>query len=237
MKRLPVKITYDFICPWCWIGHRNLVSALKDVAEAAEPDIAYLPYELNPSMPSSGVDRKEYRTRKFGSWNRSLQMDAHVAAAGRVAGLDFNYDKVAITPNTLRAHRLMAFAQGKGDPKRTDDLFEAIFAAYFTRGENIGDVDVLVNVASGVGFDADEVREFLASRRGEDDVLAKEVDAQSAGVRGVPLFTIGGATINGAQPTHVLKEVMDAEIRTVAPEDVGLDEADGCSGGSCKFGG
>ncbi|MBR8256260.1 DsbA family oxidoreductase [Burkholderia ambifaria] len=237
MKRLPVKITYDFICPWCWIGHRNLASALTEAAETTEPDITYLPYELNPSMPSSGVDRKEYRTRKFVSWNRSLQMDAQVAAAGKAVGIDFNYDKVTVTPNTFRAHRLMEFAQEKGDPRRTDDLFEAIFAAYFTRGENIGDVEVLVNVASGPGFDADEVREFLVSRRGEDDVLAKELDAQSAGVRGVPLFTIGGATIHGAQPTHVLKEVMDAEIDTVTSDDVGSDEVDGCSGGSCKFGG
>ncbi|MBN3778050.1 DsbA family oxidoreductase [Burkholderia sp. Ac-20345] len=237
MKRLPVKITYDFICPWCWIGHRNLASALTDVAETIEPDISYLPYELNPSMPPSGVDRKEYRTRKFGSWNRSLQMDTQVAAAGKAVGIDFNYDKVAITPNTFRAHRLMEFAQGKGDPKRTDDLFEAIFTAYFTRGENIGDVDVLVNVASGAGFNADEVREYLSSRRGEDEVLAKEIDAQSAGVRGVPLFAIGGATIHGAQPTHVLKEVMGAEIDTVTSGDVEPDEADGCSGGSCKFGG
>ncbi|MBN3786451.1 DsbA family oxidoreductase [Burkholderia sp. Ac-20353] len=237
MKRLSVKITYDFICPWCWIGHRNLALALTDVAEATEPEISYLPYELNPSMPSTGVDRKEYRTRKFGSWNRSLQMDAQVAAAGKAIGIDFNYDKVAITPNTFRAHRLMDFAQGKGDPKRTDDLFEAIFAAYFTRGENIGEVDVLVNVAHEVGFDADEVREFLLSRRGEDDVLAKEVDAQSAGVRGVPLFTIGGATIHGAQPARVLKEVMSAEIQTVTSDDEELGEADGCSGGTCKFGG
>ncbi|MGU7776158.1 DsbA family oxidoreductase [Burkholderia sp. MR1-5-21] len=237
MRRLNVKITYDFICPWCWIGHKNLELALEKIDSEKEPEISFVPYELNPSMPPNGMDRKEYRTRKFGSWNRSLQMDAEVTAAGRAVGIEFNYDKVAITPNTFLAHRLMEFSLEKGDPKRTDQLFDAIFAAYFSRGENIGHIDVLVKVASGVGFDADEVRAFLVSDRGKAEVLAKERDARSEGARGVPRFVIGGSTIHGAQPPRVLKEVMSAEIAAVDPDDEAFDEVTGCSGGACRLGG
>jgi predicted DsbA family dithiol-disulfide isomerase len=232
-----VKVTSDFICPWCWIGHKNLKSALAQVEGESEPEIVYLPFELNPSLPPCGVDRKEYRTRKFGSWNRSQLMDADVTAAGKAVGAEFCYEKVLVTPNTLLAHRLMAFAQRSGEAKRTEALFEAIFEAYFSRGENIGLVEVLAAVASSVGFDADEVKAFLLSDDGTAEVVAKELDAQRDGVRGVPSFAIGQARIQGAQPPGVLKDAFSTEARKAELDNASEAGKDGCANGACQFAG
>jgi predicted DsbA family dithiol-disulfide isomerase len=230
MKPIEIKVTYDFICPWCWIGHRNLKSALEADESARTVDISYVPFELNPALARSGVDRKEYRTRKFGSWNRSLALDADVTVAGKKVGLDFDYNRVTITPNTFLAHRLMAFAQRKGDAARTEALVDAIFAAYFSRGENIGLTDVLVTVATGVGFGAQEVRDFLVGDAGIAEVVAKELEARSEGITGVPSFLIGDARVHGAQPPSVLLNRINAEADKAALSSANVGAAVGCSG-------
>ncbi|CAL8475564.1 DsbA family oxidoreductase [Caballeronia sp. S22] len=218
MKSLDIEITYDFICPWCWIGHSNLKHALKDVAPDLTPKLSYSPYELNSSMPRAGASRKEYRTAKFGSWARSQAMDADVTSAGRKVGLEFNYDRIEVTPNTRLAHRLMAYAQRAGDEGKTEALFDAIFSAYFSRGENIGTLEVLVRLAAAVGFEAQDVREFLESAQGEAEVVARELEAQSQGVSAVPSVRIGHSRIGGAQPPAIFAATLRAESEAGAVE-------------------
>ncbi|CAB3970774.1 DSBA oxidoreductase [Burkholderia cenocepacia] len=208
MNPLDIQVTYDFICPWCWIGHAHLKAALREANLAVAPAIKYLPYELNPTMPKDGIDRKAYRSAKFGSWARSQAMDADVTLAGKRAGVEFNYDRVAVTPNTRLAHRLMFLAQSKGDAARTEALFEAVFSAYFSDGRDIGMAEVLVSLAERTGFDADEVRDFLATNDGEREVIADELRAGAAGIRSVPTIRVGGVPVSGAQPVSVLAEVL-----------------------------
>lgn len=208
MKPVKIQITYDFICPWCWIGHQHLNAALEQAQLDAVPTIRYLPYELNPGMPKDGADRKAYRSAKFGSWARSQAMDADVALAGRRAGVEFHYDRVAVTPNTRLAHRLMFFAEGKGDASRTAALFKAVFHAYFSEGRNIAKADVLVALADTAGFDAEEIRNFLVTQAGEREVVAAELQAQADGIRSVPTLRIGGTPISGAQPPAVLVQAL-----------------------------
>lgn len=210
MKPVEIQVTYDFICPWCWIGHQNLKLATQRMSSEVAPRISYSPYELNPDMPKAGVDRKAYRTAKFGSWSRSQSMDAEVALVGKRVGLAFNYDAVAMTPNTRLAHRLMAFAQRTGNATMVEGLFEAIFAAYFSRGENIGLIDVLAPLAASVGFDEQAVRDYLASGEGEAEVIAEEMRASLSGVRSVPTIRIGDAMIGGAQPPAVMEQALQA---------------------------
>ncbi|MDF3834688.1 DsbA family oxidoreductase [Cupriavidus basilensis] len=212
MKPVDIQITYDFICPWCWIGHRNLKAAIANMAPEAAPAISFLPYELNPGMPVEGADRKAYRTAKFGSWARSQAMDAEVAMVGRRAGLDFHYERISVTPNTRLAHRLMAFAQQTGDAAKADALFEAVFAAYFARGEHIGLIDVLVQLAVSAGFDAQAVRAYLSGTDGEAEVAAAEALAQREGVRSVPAIRIGRTAIGGAQPPSFLEQALGAAV-------------------------
>jgi predicted DsbA family dithiol-disulfide isomerase len=209
MNQVIVDVTSDFICPWCWIGHRNLKAGITSAGlDAAAVQVRFTPFELNPWIPKEGRNRKEYRSRKFGSWERSQSMDAVVAAAGRRVGAEFNYDRVEVTPNTRLAHRLMYWSRSRGDAVKLEALPEAIFAAYFSEGKNIGSAPVLVEIASSVGFDGRAVRAYLSSSAGEREVATEELQAQMDGLHSVPLIRIAGQQISGAQPPAVIARVL-----------------------------
>jgi predicted DsbA family dithiol-disulfide isomerase len=211
MKPVEVIVTSDFICPWCWIGHRNLKDGIAKAGLSADAvQVRFAPFELNPDMPKEGLNRQTYRTRKFGSWARSQAMDAEVAMAGQRVGAAFNYDRVLVTPNTRLAHRLMFWAQSQRDAAKLEALPEAIFFAYFSQGRDIGTVDVLVEIAAAIGFDADAVRTFLKLNTGEREVVAKELQAQQDGVHSVPMIRIAGQAISGAQPAAVLAQALSS---------------------------
>lgn len=208
MQIIQVDITYDFICPWCWIGQRNFATALEHNSAGKAVSIRYVPFELNPTMPIDGMDRRVYRTRKFGNWARSQTMDAQVAAAGQAVGARFNYSIVQRTPNTRLAHRLMQFAQARDEPQMTAALYESIYAAYFSDGLDIGMLDALLAIAAGHGFDENAIRLYLTSNAGNDQINAARQHADSLGVRTVPTFVIGGEIISGAQPPEVFAQAL-----------------------------
>ena len=107
---LAIEVISDAICPWCWVAKRRLDSAIAALAPDVTATVTWRPFELNPEMPKAGVDRRAYRSAKFGSWQHSQALDAQVAAAGRSEGLVFNHDKMERTPNTVDAHRLIRLA-------------------------------------------------------------------------------------------------------------------------------
>jgi predicted DsbA family dithiol-disulfide isomerase len=217
MQAIQIEINYDFICPWCWIGQRNLAAALAQAGTGAAVSIRYVPFELNPSMPAEGMDRRAYRTRKFGSWARSQVMDAQVTAAGLAAGAPFNYDVVLRTPNTRLAHRLMQFAQQRNEPMKTAALYQAIYAAYFSEGRDIGSLDTLIAIAAEKAFDAGDVRAYLLSAAGNQEMDAARARADKLGVQAVPTILIDGHVISGAQPPVVFTNALrSAEQRNAA---------------------
>ncbi|WP_423396179.1 DsbA family oxidoreductase [Burkholderia sp. LMG 21824] len=205
MKPLEVTVTYDLICPWCWIAEHRLAQAFDEAGVAGNVSVRFVPFELNPTMPAGGIDRKAYRSAKFGSWARSQALDAHVAEAGRAAGLVFDHARIARTPNTRLAHRLVWFAQQRGSAVA---LVDALFAAYFRDGRDIGDADVLVEIAAGAGLAGDAVRAFLASGEGLDAVVALEAEAVSEGIASVPSTRIGRSVVSGAQPAAVFRDAL-----------------------------
>ena len=205
MKPLEVTVTYDLICPWCWIAEHRLTAAIDEAGLAGNVSVRFVPFELNPTMPVGGIDRKAYRSAKFGSWARSQALDAHVAEAGRAAGLVFDHARIARTPNTRLAHRLVWFAQQRGSAVA---LVDALFAAYFRDGRDIGDADVLVEIATGAGLPGDTVRAFLASGEGLDAVVALEAEAVREGVASVPSTRIGLSVVSGAQPAAVFRDAL-----------------------------
>lgn len=214
-----IEVTSDFICPWCWIGHQHLKAALQQQAEHSGqpgPAIRFLPYELNPDMPAEGVPRRQYRSAKFGSWARSQALDAEVTAAGLKAGLQFDYERVDITPNTRLAHRLMVFAQQQGDAATAGRLYEAIFAAYFSEGRDIGRADVLAELAGAAGLDGTQAAAFLASGGGQAEVSAAQQRAYASYIRSVPTVRIGAASLTGAQPVAVFARALEA-VTSAAP--------------------
>lgn len=206
MKSLDIQITSDFICPWCWIGEEKLERAIEASEFSGNTRLTFVPYLLNPNMPVEGKDRKEYRTSKFGSWARSQAMDAQVAQAGKTSGLDFNYDIVEKTPNTLAAHRLVWRQQvNNGD---ATELVKAIFKAYFGEGKDIGDLEVLADIAATLGHDRDVALKFLKSSEGTEEVLQQVTEVSRAGVHSVPSVNIDGRVVSGAQPVEIFAEIL-----------------------------
>jgi predicted DsbA family dithiol-disulfide isomerase len=211
MEKLNVQVTYDFICPWCWIGGEKLKAAIAEAGAEAKTNIVFVPYELNPGMPVGGLNRKEYRSAKFGSWARSQAMDDQVTEAGRAVGLVFNYPLVERTPNTLAAHRLVWLLQQKGD---VSHLVEQIFHAYFSAGQDIGDIAVLTELAVAAGFDRAEITTFLSSDSGMDEVRAIEESAIARGVNSVPSVRIGMDIVSGAQSVALFRATLEENLNS-----------------------
>src|SRR3954470_2591412 len=200
---LTIDVISDVICPWCFIGKRRLEKALGDRSVT----VRWHPFQLNPDMPREGIERKAYRIRKFGSWERSQELDAQVAAAGRGEGIAFNFDRMARTPNTLDAHRVIWLAGERGVQ---DAVVEALFLAYFTDGRDLSNRATLVDVADGAGLCRAEVDGLLAGDKGLGLVRAGEEQARRLGVSGVPFFIVNGrVALSGAQPPELLRQAFE----------------------------
>ncbi len=165
-----LEIVSDAICPWCWIGKSHLDGALDLLRQDGIVfDIGWLPYQLNPEMPAAGVDRRTYRTEKFGSWERSVELDEQVADAGRVAGVTFRHDLMARTPNTIEAHRLIRLA---GESGVQHEVMERVFRAYFHEGRDIGDQAVLAQAGAEGGMPEEALSAFTAGEAARAEVSA-----------------------------------------------------------------
>lgn len=200
---LRVDVVSDAICPWCWVGKRNLDAALATLAQedGERFEIHWRPFQLNPDMPPEGVDRAAYRAAKFGSLERSRQLDAQVAAAGAAAGVEFRHERMLRTPNTVDAHRVIRLAAEVGGPRLQHRVVEALFQAYFHDGRDIGDAAVLAEAAGGAGLDARLVVTMLAEEEGRAEVVAEDEGFRRMGLSGVPTFALAGHVLfSGAMP-------------------------------------
>lgn len=201
-----LDIFADVICPWCWIGKRRLERALRMRPQEAL-QIRWRAFQLNPGMPVAGMDRKEYLSAKFGGDGQATRIYDVIRAAGESEGLEFNFDRIQRTPNTLRAHRLVRLAQdrGKGNP-----MMEALFQAYFNRGQYIGDREVLVDAAAPLGLSAEEVRHQIDGAEGLEAVQAEDALARRHGINGVPCYIFNGKfALAGAHEPEVLFQLFD----------------------------
>jgi predicted DsbA family dithiol-disulfide isomerase len=201
----PVKIAVisDVVCPWCYLGKRRLERALEETGVEAE--VTWLPYELNPDMPAEGMARAEYRTRKFGA-ERSAELDAQMQERGADEGVTFAFDKMTRTPNTRRAHALIAKA---GETGLANAMAEELFRAYFEDGADVGDTEILVASATSVGMDEATARAIIDDEAIKQEVAALEARATQMGVSGVPFFIIEEKfAVSGAQPSENWKQVL-----------------------------
>jgi predicted DsbA family dithiol-disulfide isomerase len=204
---LTVDVTSDVICPWCYIGKRRLEKAVTALADPAGVRVRWHPFQLNPSMPREGMNRKEYRTAKFGSWDRSLALDAQVTEVGRAEGLSFAFDRAERTPNTLDSHRLILLAE---EENVQDAVVEALFGAYFTEGRDIGHTPTLLDVVAGAGLDRSRAGALLSGDDGIEAIRESEREAQASGTQGVPLFLINKQiALSGAQVPSVFLAAFD----------------------------
>ncbi|MEG4285883.1 DsbA family oxidoreductase [Microcoleus sp. A006_D1] len=206
---LTIAITSDFICPWCLVAETRLNQAIEQLNSPVEIQRIWYPFELNPEMPEAGMDRKTYRSQKFGSWEYSQALDAKTVQATQADGIAFRYDLMTITPNTLKAHRLTWFA-GKQD--KATAMAERILKAYFTEGQNIAEVETLANLAAEVGIDAEAAKAFLLSDAGIQEVQELKRLAIAQGVRGVPYIRIGQEVLSGAQSLDVFLSALQNAV-------------------------
>jgi predicted DsbA family dithiol-disulfide isomerase len=213
VSAIRVSLTSDFICPWCLIGERRLQAAVARLPRDVAVEVRWLPFQLNPTMPKAGIDRRAYRTAKFGSWKHSQALDAEVAAAGRGDGIAFNHAAMLRTPNTWAAHRLMRLAAHEGDPTR---LADRLFAGYFIEGHDLSDADQLTALAVEAGLPEARVKVVLSSEEYGDEVGALEAEGRAAGISGVPYFQIGEIAVYGAQPVEVLLDALRQAARATA---------------------
>ena len=163
---LSIDIISDVVCPWCYVGKRRLEAALARRAAAMprRSQVRWHAFQLNPDIPTGGVDRRSYLEQKFGGPERAKQIYARIKAAGEEVGIAFDFDRIVRQPNTVDAHRLIAWAQDI-DLNTSDALIERLFRAYFIEGVDIGDIDALARLAGDAGFDATAARAWLAFQR------------------------------------------------------------------------
>ncbi|MBY6119871.1 DsbA family oxidoreductase [Mameliella alba] len=212
---IQLDIFSDPICPWCYIGKAYLDRALE-----ANPDhpfqVRWLPFMLNPEMPAAGMDRRAYLEGKFGGQEGAVQAYLPVEEHAAKAGVTMHLDRIEKTPNTIDAHRLIHWAGIEG---RQTPIVAGLFRAYFVEGRDIGDAEVLADVADSHGMDASLVLRLLASEEDRREIVERDAAARGMGINSVPTFIVAGQhAVPGAQPPELWSRVIE-ELRTgAAPE-------------------
>jgi predicted DsbA family dithiol-disulfide isomerase len=205
-----VDIVSDTICPWCYIGKRRFEKA---VAQSGRNDImvAWRPFQLNPDMPATGMSRPDYLRAKFGGGDRPRQIYRAIAESGREEGIEFQFDRIEQTPNTINSHRLIHWSGPKGFQ---DQVVDSLFQAYFEEGRDVGSLEVLQACAVRAGMDRDEVNAFLAGDELRSDIVQADMYARRLGINGVPCFIINRKyAVSGAQPAAAFIEVFNLVAR------------------------
>jgi len=208
-QTIKLDIMSDPICPWCYIGKAHLDRALE--SERDHPfAIEWHPFQLNPDMPAEGMDRRAYLEGKFGGKEGAVRAYAPVVEHAEKAGLKINFEAMQRTPNTLNAHRLIHWAGIEG---RQTAAVSALFKAYFVDARDIGDAEVLADIADGIEMDASVVTRLLATDEDMEDIRKRDAHSREMGINSVPTFIVGGRhAVPGAQPPELWKKVL-AELR------------------------
>ena len=190
-KKLQIEVASDVVCPWCYIGKRRLEKAIDLLKDEYEVQVHWLPFQLNPGLPPEGIPRADYRKAKFGSLERSKQMDARVIAEGKAEGIDFAFERMERQPNTSQAHRLIALAENQ------NAVVNALFRAHFEQGRNIGDPKVLAEIAAECGVQGWPEK--------AQDVSGLENEVRAMGISAVPTFIFERKSgVSGAYPADTL---------------------------------
>ncbi len=204
---MQLDVIFDTVCPWCYIGKRRLERALA-LRPGADVRIRWRPFMLNPDMPPDGIDRTAYLIKKFGSETRVRRVYGAIGEAGLSVEIDFAFERIRRTPNSVASHRLIRFATQSID---VAPMVERLFEAYFIDGVDIGDTGILLDIGTSFGLERDTLREYLESDTDVAEIYEENARAHRLGINGVPAFAFAGnMVISGAQEPEVLVRVLDA---------------------------
>ena len=201
-----IDIVFDTVCPWCYVGKRRFDRALKHRPNL-KPEIQYRSFLLNPDLPPGGVDRREFLERKFGSPQQYERVIEALIFTGKGEGIDFALDKIDRTPNSANSHRLVRLAQTIGAQGKAVD---ALFAAYFERGMDIGDPEVLIRLAEEIGLDRQVATTHMLGEGDLNSVFNENARMHRLGVTGVPCYIFNESkAISGAQEPEIIVRMLD----------------------------
>jgi predicted DsbA family dithiol-disulfide isomerase len=205
-----VDVVADVVCPWCYLGWRRVKAAV-----ALRPDIEakliWRPYQLDPTLPEEGVDRRAYMASKFKDQERLKAVHEALVSGGADDGITFNFEIIDKSPNTNAAHRLIRWALTAGVQ---DAVVEGLFAAYFTQGLDIGDPMVLADIAEAAGMERLVVLQLLSEGADKESVTREHSMAVQGGVTGVPYVIFGGkVAVVGAESPERIAEAIDQALR------------------------
>lgn len=203
-----VDVISDVVCPWCYLGQKRLDKAIAALP-GVDVKVSWRPYQLDPTVPPEGKDRKAYMLAKFGDLGRIEAAHERLKELGTAEGIAYDFDAIKVAANTLNAHRLIHWA-GQEGAETQDRVVRALFADYFERGRNIGDAAVLVEAAREAGMDGAVVETLLPGDADRDVVQDEIGQASRMGVSGVPCFVLGGKyAVSGAQEVAVLANAIE----------------------------
>ena len=217
-----IEIYADPICPWCFIGKKRLEAALA-LRPDVKTEIRWRTFQLNPDMPNDGMERQSYLSAKFGGAGRANEIYSHIRKVGEQVGIPFAFDRIHRTPNTMKAHRLIRYAQTQEDASgptgMTDRLVESLYTSYFLNGADIGSDDILLDLAEDVGLDRTAVQTYLDGRMNEAELQSEDMLARRLGIGGVPCFIVDGRyALSGAQEPEAFLPLLEMAMQEAAVE-------------------
>ena len=191
-ETLQVDLVIDFVCPWCWLGHRNWQKA-RELMPDIKTETIFRPHELDPSIPPQGLPYKAYMEAKFSGTNRERwqQMREHLEAAAPAAGIEFRFGEIEHRPSTVNAHRLMRWARGQ-DNAVAETIADRLFSAYFKELKDIGDPEVLIGIGVEAGLDEAILTDLFSTDRDAATVRDEAMFFARLGVNGVPTYILNG---------------------------------------------
>jgi len=204
---MKINVYADTICGWCFIGHTNLNEALKKFPNL-KFDIHHTPFQLNPDMPTEGISRDKYLEIKFGGKDYAASMYENMKLKAKESGLNFNFEKIKKTPNTVLSHLLINLSK---QFNLQNEIIEKIYKSYFIDGLDIGDVNILTNIAKENNIPENVFTNFINDRNTEN-INSKILIAKEKGINGVPFFEIGKDFISGSQSSIQLENVIKSNI-------------------------
>ena len=196
---IDLDIFSDTICPWCYIGKKRMDKAIEKHGHLNFKQ-TWRPFQLNPGMSPDGMDRQEYLISKFGGEDEAKNVYNNIYEEGLKEGIDFNFDAIEVTPNSFNSHRLLALAYEKDKQIVVlDDLFES----YFLKGEDIGNPNILLDIAIKNSIDENEFKSYLSNQDNIEPLGNEELQARKMGINSVPTFIVNKQiVINGAQTSE-----------------------------------